>query len=266
MAIARGMETIGYKMLNRGADSLKRMASQADSRAKLGRPRTASSVIHAELRREIVNLMRKPGDVISEKDIAASYGVSRTPVREAVLKLVDERLVETVPQSGTYVSRIPVESLAEAILVRTALERLTVRLATERGNQAALQSIADIIEAQKVSASMEDRNAFHDGDEAFHEAIAIAAGHPQIWSLVQTVKFQVDRYRRLTLPAPGRMLKVIGEHEAILQAIKAGDPEQAEKSMIDHLEALASFSALQHINPDFLITGQTRHSDVSEHN
>ena len=250
-------------MANHGTASLQRVALQADSRAKLGRPRTASYVIHAELRREIVNLTRKPGDVISEKDIAASYGVSRTPVREAVLKLVDERLVETFPQAGTYVSRIPVDSLAEAILVRTALERVTVRLATERGDPAALQSIADIIEEQKVSASREDRNAFHDGDEAFHEAIAIAAGHPKIWSLVQTVKFQVDRYRRLTLPAPGRMLKVIGEHEAILHAIKAGNPEQAEKSMIDHLEALASFSALKHINPDFLITGQHFHEDVS---
>ena len=253
-------------MLDRGKSSLKRVASSADLRAKLGRPRTAASVIHAELRREIVNLTRKPGAIISEKGIAASYGVSRTPVREAVLKLVDERLVETFPQAGTYVARIPVESLAEAILVRTALERVTVRLATERGNQSALQSIAEIIEVQKVSASMEDRNAFHDGDEAFHEAIAIAAGHPQIWSLVQTVKFQVDRYRRLTLPAPGRMLKVIGEHEEILQAIKSGDPEQAEKSMIEHLEALASFSALKHINPDFLITGQHPQDDVSETN
>ena len=63
-------------MANHGTASLQRVASQADSRAKLGRPRTASYVIHAELRREIVNLTRKPGDVISEKDIAASYGVS----------------------------------------------------------------------------------------------------------------------------------------------------------------------------------------------
>jgi DNA-binding FadR family transcriptional regulator len=62
------------------------------------------------------------------------------------------------------------------------------------------------------------------------------------------------------------MLKVIGEHEKILQAIKSGDPEQAEKSMIEHLDALASFSALKHINPDFLITGQRRQDDVSETN
>ena len=252
--------------MDRGAISIKKVASQAGLRAKFGRPRTASNIIHEELRREIVNLTRKPGEIISEKDIAAAYGVSRTPVREAVLKLADERLVETFPQAGTFVARIPLGSLEEAILVRTALEKLTVRLATERGNKATLQSIADIINKQKASAAIEDGNAFHDGDEAFHEAIAIAAGHPQIWSLVQTVKFQVDRYRRLTLPAPGRMLKVISEHEAILRAIKSGNPDRAEKSMIEHLEALANFSALKHINPDYLIAGQSLRDDGFEKN
>jgi len=232
---------------------LRRVATRAALRSRLSRPRTASSIIHSDLRREIVSLARKPGDAISEKEIAAAYGVSRTPVREAILKLADERLVESFPQSGTFVARIPVNGLAEAIIIRTALERVTVRLATERQDLVALQFVEALIETQRLAAANEDRNAFHDGDEAFHEAIANAAGHPGIWTLVQTVKFQVDRYRRLTLPAPGRMLQVINEHEVIVRAIKSGNPEQAEICMIDHLEALASFSALTHINPDFLI-------------
>jgi DNA-binding GntR family transcriptional regulator len=235
------------------ASPLQRVATRAALRSRLSRPRTASSIIHSDLRREIVSLARKPGDTISEKEIAAAYGVSRTPVREAILKLTDERLVESFPQSGTFVARIPVNGLAEAIIIRTALERVTVRLATERQDLLALKQIEALIETQRVAAANEDRNTFHDGDEAFHEAIASAAGHPGIWTLVQTVKFQVDRYRRLTLPAPGRMVRVISEHETILQAIKSGNSERAETCMIDHLEALASFSALNHINPDFLI-------------
>ncbi|HEY4995629.1 MAG TPA: GntR family transcriptional regulator [Aestuariivirga sp.] len=222
-------------------------------RAKLGRPRTATSIIHEELRREIISLMRKPGDIVSEKEIAAGYGVSRTPVREAILKLADERLVETFPQAGTFVSQIPVAGLSEAILVRTTLERLTTRMATQKGDTKAIDSISTKIQDQRRAAEIQDRDAFHNADEAFHEAIAIAAGHVGIWRIVQTVKFQVDRYRRLTLPAPGRMMKVIKEHEAILKAIKQGNSETAEESMTAHLAALASFDDVKHINPNYLL-------------
>lgn len=78
-----------------------------------GRPRgaTAASRIYADLRAELVSLVRRPGEPISEAQIATAYGVSRTPVREAILKLSDEGLVEIFPQSGIFVSRIPVAAL-----------------------------------------------------------------------------------------------------------------------------------------------------------
>src|SRR5665213_3367237 len=117
---------MGLLMSTRSQDleklSVDRAGLKFNLRAKLGRPRTATNIIHEELRREIISLVRKPGDVVSEKEIAAGYGVSRTPVREAILKLADERLVETFPQAGTFVSQIPVAGLSEAILVRTTLE------------------------------------------------------------------------------------------------------------------------------------------------
>src|SRR5450756_2597743 len=97
--------------------------SVAASQRRSGRPRaaTASSKIYSDLRTELVSLQRRPGEVISEAEIALSYGVSRTPVREAILKLADEGLLEIFPQSGSFVSRIPVGALPEAIIVRRAL-------------------------------------------------------------------------------------------------------------------------------------------------
>src|SRR6202795_4786700 len=88
-----------------------------------GRPRaaTAASRIYGDLRAELLSLQRRPGEVISEAEIALSYGVSRTPVREAILKLSDEGLLEIFPQSGIFVSRIPIAALPEAIIVRKAL-------------------------------------------------------------------------------------------------------------------------------------------------
>ena len=101
--------------------AVRRIAAGARRR---GRPRaaTAASKIYNDLRVELVSLQRRPGEVISEAQIALSYGVSRTPVREAILKLSDEGLLEIYPQSGIFVSRIPLAALPEAIIIRKALE------------------------------------------------------------------------------------------------------------------------------------------------
>jgi DNA-binding GntR family transcriptional regulator len=219
-----------------------------------GRPRraTAASRIYAELRSELVSLARRPGDTISESEIALAYGVSRTPVREAILKLADEGLVEIFPQSGIYVSRIPIASLPEVIIIRKALEETTTRLAAERATASQLLTLHAILERQREAAAARDREAFHQADEAFHAAIADVAGHPGIWSLILQVKVHVDRFRRLTLPQAGRMTEVVAEHEPILVAIEAHAPERARLAMARHLERLLDdISAIQTVNPDF---------------
>src|SRR3954468_10866898 len=96
---------------------------------------TATAGIYRDLRDDIVSLRRRPGEPIIENQIAQTYGVSRTPVREAMLKLADEGLIEVFPQSGTFVSRIPLAALPEAIAIRMALEEATVRLAAERATR-----------------------------------------------------------------------------------------------------------------------------------
>ena len=108
-----------------------RVRRMAAGTRRSGRPRaaTAASRIYSDLRVELVSLQRRPGEVISEAQIALAYGVSRTPVREAILKLSDEGLLEIYPQSGIFVSRIPVAALPEAIIIRKALEETTARLA-----------------------------------------------------------------------------------------------------------------------------------------
>ena len=219
-----------------------------------GRPRTAtaSAKIYSDLRAELVSLQRRPGEAISEAEIALSYGVSRTPVREAILKLSDEGLLEIFPQSGIFVSRIPVAALPEAIIVRKALEETTARLAAERATSSQILALHSILERQREANAAKDGDAFHQADEMFHATIAEVAGHPGIWKLIQQVKVHVDRYRRLTLPQQGRIAQVIGEHEAILGAIEAHDPAGARIAMEFHLERLLGhISATQSINPEF---------------
>jgi GntR family transcriptional regulator, rspAB operon transcriptional repressor len=221
-------------------------------RASTTQRATASATIYARLREEVVSLARQPGAAILEKEIAAAYGVSRTPVREAILRLADEGLIEIFPQSGTFVSRIPAAALPEAIIVRKALEETTARLAAERAGAAEIAALEAILKRQREVGANGDQQAFHHADEAFHAAIAAAAGHPRIWTLVQQVKVQVDRVRQLTLPQKGRVSLVIREHMAIAAAIRAHDPAAAAARMGAHLERLiGDIADIRHLSPDF---------------
>jgi len=219
-----------------------------------GRPRTAtaSSRIYTDLRAELVSLARRPGEAISEAEIALAYGVSRTPVREAILKLSDEGLVEIFPQSGINVSRIPIAALPEAIVIRRALEETTARMTAELATASQILALHSIVERQREADVAHDRDAFHQADELFHATIAEIAGYPGIWKLILQVKVNVDRFRQLTLPQAGRMATVIAEHERILSAIEAHDVDGASTAMAKHIERLlGDIAAMQHINPQF---------------
>ena len=199
-----------------------------------------------------MSLQRRPGEAISEGEIALSYGVSRTPVREAILKLSDEGLLDIYPQSGIFVSRIPIAALPEAIIIRRALEETTARMAAERATASQILALHSVLERQREAKAAGDSDTFHQADETFHATIADVAGYPGIWKFIQQVKVHVDRYRRLTLPQHGRIALVIAEHEAILTAIEAHDPEGARRAMEIHLETLLdNISTTQHINPEF---------------
>lgn len=218
-------------------------------------PRATSAVlVYETLHEDIIALRIQPGASLSENDLASRYGVSRTPVREALLRLADEGLVEIVPKSGTTVSRIPYAQLNEAIVIRKALEEVAVREASRRATKSQITGLWSLVERQREAAKADDRNAFHAADEAFHAAIAEAAGYPGIWQLVNQVKVQVDRIRHLTLPEGGRMLRVTKEHAAVLTAMEKRDAERAIAAMRSHLDGLdQSLPEIRRRNPDLFV-------------
>jgi len=238
------------------AASARGMIRTATPNARVARGETSSEVVHRHLREQILSLALKPGTAISENDLAVAYGVSRTPVREALLRLSDEGLVDIVPKAGTIVSRIPLDALPEAIVIRRALEDVAVRTAAGRASGSQLLGLRAILKRQQEAAEAGDAGAFHAADEAFHAGIAEAAGYPGIWTLVQQVKVQVDRYRRLTLPQEGRMLRVLKEHAAVVSALEKRDPEAAARAMRHHLDGLEqSLPDIRKLNPEYF-TGE----------
>jgi GntR family transcriptional regulator, rspAB operon transcriptional repressor len=232
--------------------SLRRSASKPAVRSAALRESTASATIYRLLRAEIVSMNRKPGEPISEKQIAQDHGISRTPVREALLRLADEGLVDIFPQSGSFVSRIPVAELPEAIVIRKALEEAAVRYAAAQATRSQVAQLRANLELQRELSDSNDAHRFHEADEAFHALIADTAGFSGFWTLTRQVKVQVDRYRMLTLPVPGRIQSVITEHTAIVDAIEAHDPARAAEMMTVHLESLrASIGDIREYNPLF---------------
>lgn len=199
---------------------------------------TAAGAIYERLHADIVSLRIPPGMSLQEKRIADDFGVSRTPVREALLRLSEGGLVDIYPQSGTVVSRVPVSAIPEAVVVRKALEGTTVETAALTATTADIARLDAIIARQQAHAATGNDSRFHEEDEAFHEAIAQISGYPGIWTILKTVKVQIDRARRLALPVLGRAGNVVEEHMVIRDALAAHDATAARAAMIHHLSAV----------------------------
>ena len=199
---------------------------------------TTAGAIYERLHANIVSLHMPPGMSLQEKRIAEDFGVSRTPVREALLRLSESGLVDIYPQSGTVVSRVPVSAIPEAVVVRKALEGTTVEAAALTATAADIARLDAILARQRSHAATGNASGFHEEDEAFHEAIAQISGYPGIWVILKTVKVQIDRARRLTLPVLGRMDNVVHEHIIIRDALAAHDAAAARDAMIHHLSAV----------------------------
>ncbi len=203
------------------------------------------------LRQGIVELQLRPGEALSEAEIAARFGVSRQPVREAFIKLSEAGLVEIRPSRGTYVMRISARELANARFVREAIEcdiaNNAGRLATPRH----IRMLRDNIAVQHDAAAQNDYRQFNELDESFHRAIADIVDCDYAWRIVESARVQTDRVRFLSLPDASPMPLLIRQHEKIVDCMQSGDPEGTEAAMRRHLrEILVALPQIAAAYPD----------------
>jgi GntR family transcriptional regulator, rspAB operon transcriptional repressor len=186
------------------------------------------------LRDEIVSMTLKPGDVISESDIAARYGFSRQPVREAFIRLAQQGLLLIRPKRATVVKKISPDGVRQSRFIRESIEvEIIRRVAATPGTDAAAV-LAGLIEEQERASSANDSRRFHTLDELFHRTLARLAGVEYAWQLIDDHKMQLDRVRYLTLGVSSSQ-RAIGEHRIIAEAVAAADPKAAEAAMRAHL-------------------------------
>ena len=212
---------------------------------------SAAQRIESELRRSIIALEVLPGTRLSEQDIAERHGVSRQPVREALIGLARTRLVEIQPQRGTVVVKISVRKMMEARFVREAIESAVVRRACSSFDRQSRERIDDLLKMQDDAARRDDHAAFQRYDELFHIALAEGAGCPLAWEAVQDIKAHMDRVCQLTLPGREAMLPLIDQHRAIVAAVDARDEDGAADAMRRHLtEILRALPRIETEHPE----------------
>lgn len=190
----------------------------------------------------IVSLKIVPGQLVSEKEISAALKSSKTPVREALIRLENVGLVTVVPKSGTYVTPIRIDTFIEGAFTRRQLEIGAVcRAAERRGIEQHLTQFETILQMQEAALDKEDYVQFGILDDALHEEFFIAAGLDGVWHFMQKTQADVNRIRHLKrISGIRRGPQVLEQHRTIVAAIQAGDAPAASGALINHIGSLES--------------------------
>jgi DNA-binding GntR family transcriptional regulator len=197
--------------------------------------------IYRVLRQGIVNCTIPPGYLLSEKEIAARFDVSRQPVREAFIKLSETGLVQIFPQRGTFVCKISVKLVIAGRFIREAVETAVVRRAALEASSDYLLRMEQTLHIQKLLTNSSDANAFLLMDDEFHRLIAQSVDCELAWKTIENIKAAMDRVRFLSLSGISPPEKLIEEHYEIYDAIKNRNADAAEKGIRRHLQGMVIF-------------------------
>jgi GntR family transcriptional regulator, rspAB operon transcriptional repressor len=204
--------------------------------------RQAAAQVFERLRERIVSLDLAPGTVLDRAGLQQDFGFSSTPIRDALLRLGEEGLVDIYPQSATRVSLIDVAQARQAQFLRRAVELETVRVLCEAPDKGFVEELRAIIERQKDPAARADYESFATLDRDFHRRMYEAAGAPDLYALIRQRSGHIDRIRRLNLPVAGKMQQILRDHAQIAKAVAAGDVEQAQFRVRDHLSRSLAYT------------------------
>src|SRR6056297_3123444 len=206
--------------------------------------RTALAVeITNRLRQMILEGQLQPGEKINEKLLTSQFGVSRTPLREALKVLANEGLLDLIPHRGAVITRQSEAELAEVFRVLAALEGLAGELAADHAGDAALQEITALTRDLRRSFEQSDRPTYFRINQAIHNAILAAAGNDTLLRSHELLAFRVQRARYQANLTPERWCAAVEEHEAILDALRARDSDRTGRLMKDHL--LRKFASIR---------------------
>jgi DNA-binding GntR family transcriptional regulator len=204
--------------------------------------------VYVQLKDAILTGSLRPMERITENKVAASYGLSRTPVREAFRRLETEGLIQVIPQRGSFVSQPSVEDILEIYQIRMPLECMSARIAAERIEDDQLEELETLVRAERTRAEGRSAERSLRASARFHAVVYACARNKRLAAFLMDMQNQVHRVRVLWPSTVARLEETWKEHAGILTALRARDGAEAERLMRQHLER-ARASTLNRILP-----------------
>ena len=195
---------------------------------------TLKTTVLKEIKKAIFTRKLKPGDHIIEAELAEQMGISRFPIREAISSLEKEGLVVTVPYKGAYVTEVNIKALEELYTVRSALEELAIRILMEKKSSKDIKKLESII-SDMEKAALKRNEALVSEDMRFHQTICELTGHQKLLEMWLTLKDQLMLFVALEEHSYDQPNQLVRAHYPVMEAIKSGDAQRAEKCIRDHL-------------------------------
>ena len=200
--------------------------------------RLPSAKIRDSLEQRIIEGEMGIGKRLDEAELSLQYGVSRTPVREALQRLAESGLAEHIPRRGTFVRAPGLSELVEMFEVMTELECMAVRLAIRRATTADIDALTESNESCRSAFEADNTKRYYELNAAVHAQIYKMSGNGFLAAEAQRLHDRLRPFRRLQLRVRGRMSESMDEHDIILAAIRDGDAQKAVDTMRNHITIL----------------------------
>lgn len=206
-----------------------------DKRMKMEyRPVSLADQVFERLEGEILGGKYQRGDIVTELQLCADLGVSRTPVREALRRLASEHLIEDSPR-GTMVLGVSQQDFEDMCAIRLRIEGLAVRRFIENETDESLRVLREAVELQEFYLNRSDPDHIRAQDTRFHELIYRNCGSTILCDTLSVLHKKVQKFRRISIERPGRAQLSVQEHRQIYDAIAAKDADLAERLMNEHV-------------------------------
>jgi DNA-binding GntR family transcriptional regulator len=190
---------------------------------------------------EILGRKFKPGERVKEESICEELGISRTPVREALVVLAQYGLVVQTPHRGTFVATFSPDEIADLLRVEAVVEGLAASLAAQNRTEEQLHALKTSTDSVHSALTEHfDSEAFYSYDRDFHFKLVECSGSPTIVRIVERQLAQIYLCRYYTITAPNRFIHSMREHQEIVACLQRSDPAGAERAARRHLESVIS--------------------------
>lgn len=208
--------------------------------------------VYYTLLKNIVNLNLKPGEPLNVKNISEHLNVSRTPVRDALIKLAKEGLVDVFPQKGTSVSKIDLRRVQEEQFLRQSLEVRAVTIFMQEHQPSHLNSLSEYIQKQAEALDTKDYLSCLQYDDEFHHVFFDAIDKNMCWETIQSLSGHYRRVRLMSIWDHGVFAGVIQEHKHMLENITAGNIDTVRQLFLEHSSKLVKeVEALSEKYPEY---------------